>query len=77
MKTSGLFSLNLQDLGKGLIMAVLVPVVTIVEQSIQAGSLIFNWTSIGMAAAGGGLAYLVKNFLTPAQIVIPSQPPVS
>lgn len=66
MTTSNLFSLNTQDFLKGVLMAVLVPVMTIVTQSLQAGSLTFNWKAIGVAAIAGFVAYLTKNFLTPS-----------
>lgn len=45
-------------------MAVLTPAVLIIQQSLDAGVLVFNWKSIGMAAIAGGAAYLVKNLLT-------------
>jgi len=64
METSKFLRLNWQDLGKGLIMAILTPVVVIVQQSIEAGNFVFDWKSIGFAAIGGGFAYLVKNFFT-------------
>lgn len=64
MKTSNFLSLNWLDLGKGLLMAVLTPVVVIVQQSLEAGVFTLDWKSIGLAAVGGGVAYLVKNFFT-------------
>lgn len=66
MKTSNFLSLNWLDLGKGLLMAVLTPVVVIIQQSLEAGVFTFDFKSIGLAAVGGGVAYLVKNFFTPA-----------
>lgn len=63
---SKLFTLNTRDAIRAFIMAVATPAVIIIEQSIEKGELIFNWHSIYVAAIGGGLAYLVKNFLTPA-----------
>lgn len=69
MKTSNLFSLNLRDILKALIVAVITPVVPIIENSLSAGTLTFDWHNIGVAALGGFVAYLAKNFLTPAQIV--------
>lgn len=69
MTTSNLFSLNTQDFLKGVLMAVLVPVMTIVTQSLQAGSLTFNWKAIGVAAIAGFVAYLTKNFFTPPATV--------
>lgn len=65
---SKFLSLNGKDILKGLLMAVLTPVVLIIQQSLEAGNLTFNWKQIGMAAIAGGLAYLVKNFFsTPTQ----------
>lgn len=64
MKTSNFLSLNLRDIAKGLLMAILTPVVVIVQQSIESGTFTFDWKSIGVAALGGGVAYLIKNFFT-------------
>lgn len=63
------FSWKLRDFARGLIMAVLTPVVLIFQQSVEAGVLTFNWHTIGMAAVAGGLAYLVKNFFEPTKII--------
>lgn len=67
--TSGLFALDFKDLTKGLLVAIGTSVVTIIENTIQAGSITFDWQKIGLAALAGGLAYLSKNFLTPSQTV--------
>ena len=64
MNTSKFLSLNWLDLGKGLVIAILTPVVVIIEQSISAGNLTFDWKTIGVSAVAGGFAYLVKNFFT-------------
>lgn len=61
MTNSNFFGWNLNDLLKGLIMAVLTPVVTLAYTTVQAGSLIFDWKLLGGAALVGGLAYLLKN----------------
>jgi len=61
---SKLFQLNRKDFLKGLIMAVLVPAVLIIQQSLDSGTLIFNWKAILMASISGAFAYLIKNFLT-------------
>lgn len=68
MKTSNLFSLDWNDILKGLLMAVGTPVVVQIEQTIDKGSLTFNWHLLGMAAIGGLVAYLGKNFFTPATV---------
>ena len=64
MKTSNFLSLNLRDIAKGLLMAILTPVVVIIQQSLEAGVFTFDWKSIGLTAIGGGVAYLAKNFFT-------------
>jgi len=61
---SNFLSLNWADFGKGLIMAILTPVVVVVQQSIEAGTFTFDWKVIGIASLSGAVAYLVKNFFT-------------
>jgi len=68
---SSQFSLNWRDISRGFIMAVLTPAVVIIQESLKAGHLEFNWTQIGMAAVGGGLAYIVKNFFEPTKQIKP------
>lgn len=67
MKSSPMYSLNKQDLLKGLLMSILTPAIFIIEQSINAGSLVFDWKTILMASLGGGISYIIKNFFTPAE----------
>lgn len=77
--TSKMFSLNLNDFWKGLIMAVAVPAVTIITESLNKGVLTFDWKAIGIGALSGFVGYLAKNFLTPSQTIIkpaPDQPVV-
>lgn len=64
MSTSNYLSLNGRDFFNGLIMAVLPPVIVIIEQSIANRSLTFDWGLIGLTALGGALGYLTKNFFT-------------
>ena len=64
---SDFLKLNINDIFKGLLMAVLTPVVVIIQQSLEAGVFVFDWKSIGLAALSGGVAYLVKNFFTAAK----------
>jgi hypothetical protein len=61
---STIFNLNIQDLAKGLILTVLTSVITIVYNTVSAGSLTFDWQAIGLTALTSGLAYLMKNLLT-------------
>ncbi len=69
MKTSNLYSLDLKDLSKGLIVAAGGATVAGIQNVLNSGSLTFNWKSIGITALAAGLSYLAKNFFTPAQIV--------
>lgn len=62
MKDSKLFSLGLKDLFHGLVMAALTPVATIVYQSLNSGSLVLDYHTLGMASLTGGAAYLFKKF---------------
>ena len=68
--TSQMFSLKTRDVLKALLMAALAPVLFLIQQSIAAGDWTFNWKELGMAAIAGFIGYLIKNFFTPAQIVI-------
>jgi len=67
MGQSTLFTLNTSDFIKGLLMAVLSTVITIVYQTVEAGSLVFDWTAIGTMALTSALAYIMKNLFTNSQ----------
>lgn len=61
---SSIFTLNTNDFIKGLIMAVLSSVITVIYQTVEAGSLVFDWKAIGIIALTSGLAYIMKNLFT-------------
>ena len=61
---SPFLNINLNDLGKGLILAVLTSVLTVIYTTVQAGSLTFNWSLIATTALTSALSYLLKNLLT-------------
>jgi hypothetical protein len=73
MKTSPLFNINLYDVIKGLIVTAGGAAMAVIENSLQTGSLAFNWKQIGMTALAAGVAYLAKNFFTPAQTILKQQ----
>lgn len=73
--TSKRFSLNLSDWTKGLLIAILAPVLQIIIASIDAGTLTFNWSAILKTALAAGLAYLLKNLLDSPKIVITGSAP--
>ncbi len=68
--TSKIFSLNSLDFAKAFLVAIITPVLVLLQNSLDAGEFTFNWKPILMAAIGGGLAYLIKNFFTPSQTII-------
>lgn len=61
---SSFLTLNAKDFIKGLVMAVLTAVITLIYTSVQAGNLTFDWKAIGVAALSSALAYITKNLLT-------------
>jgi bacteriorhodopsin len=61
---STFLNLNSGDFIKGLIMAVLTSVITVVYQTVEAGSLTFDWKAIGTMALTSALAYIMKNLFT-------------
>jgi len=61
---SPIFTLNKADFLKGLIIAVLTAVITVAYNTVQTGTLSFDWKAISTAAASAALAYIMKNLLT-------------
>ena len=61
---STFLSLNSKDFIKGLFIAILTAVITMLYTSIEAGELMLNWKAIGMTAISAALAYITKNLLT-------------
>jgi len=64
---SPFLNIDLKDLGKGLILAVLTSVLTIVYNTVEAGNLTFDWKLILTTGITTGLSYLLKNLLTNSQ----------
>jgi hypothetical protein len=63
---SPLFSLNYKDLIKGLVMAALTGIFNIVMADINQNIFAFNGAALYHGAIVGLVAYLAKNFFTPA-----------
>ena len=69
--TSGQWKLNLKDALKGFIVAAITAAITAIYNFIQAGTLEnVDWKGVGGIALAAGLAYVIKNFLTPTTIVV-------
>lgn len=58
------YTLSARDWLKGFILAVVIPALLTIQQSLAAGELTINWQQIGMSALATLIAYLVKNFVT-------------
>lgn len=61
---SPFLNIDFNDLGKGLILAVLTSVMTVIYSTVQTGSLSFDWKLIATTAITAALGYLMKNLLT-------------
>lgn len=61
---SSFLKLNILDLAKGLVVAVLTSVLVIVRDTVSAGSLNFDWTAILQTGLLSAVAYLLKNLFT-------------
>jgi hypothetical protein len=62
MKRSGKYKLGVRDYAKGAVLAAASAALFFLQESLDAGVLVFEWKKIGMAAVGGFVAYLIKNF---------------
>lgn len=61
-----LWTVKLGDWGRALIIAIITAPLTIILQSVNAGSLVINWKTVLAAALTGGIAYILKNLGTGA-----------
>ncbi|MDD5353541.1 MAG: hypothetical protein PHS93_10300 [Candidatus Omnitrophica bacterium] len=63
---SNFLNLNWKDFLKGLLVAVIAAFLTGAYEALQAGTIEFTWAfwqPIVIAAAGAGLAYIIKNLI--------------
>lgn len=75
--TSKFLSLLPRDFLRGLVIAAITPVFTILGQSFSEGKFTIDWTSIWHVAAAAGFAYLAKNFFEPTKTIIVVKPPLT
>ncbi len=59
-----LWTVQLGDWERGLIVAILTTPFTIIYDSLSAGALTFDWRKVLAAGLAGGVGYLLKNLLT-------------
>lgn len=73
--TSSQFSLNTQDVLKGLLMAVIGAALSPILESLNAGQLSVDWKHVLAGALTAGIGYLCKNFFTPSATIVKTTPP--
>jgi len=64
MENSNFFSLKTQDFIKGFVVSFITAVLTVICQTLQAGEMVFDWTSILTVGGSAAAAYLLKNLNT-------------
>lgn len=57
-------SVNVQDFFKGLVVAVLTAIVTVLYNTIEQGAIVFNVKQLLVTSLSAALAYIIKNYLT-------------
>ncbi len=57
-------SLEWKDGARALFLSVVTSAFTLILQTLEAGSLTFDWQKIGTVAATTAVAYILKNWLT-------------
>lgn len=68
--TSSLFNLDWKDALKGAIISAITGPITIILESLNAGTFKIDWTHVGTVALAAFLSYILKKFLSPAEIKI-------
>lgn len=64
------FTIQARDFLKGAILSVISAVAPLIQATLRAGELTFNWKAIGITALGTFVAYIVKKFaLDPPTVV--------
>ena len=58
-----LFTVNVKDAIRGVLMAVISAVLTVILQVLQNGSAI-DWKAVGVVALIAGISYILKNFFS-------------
>lgn len=69
-KTSSFLRLDFSDLAKGVAVAVLSSVIPVITETVNAGSLMFDWALILKVASASAFGYLSKNLFTNSKEVV-------
>ena len=68
--TSSRWTLNTRDLIQGLLMAIITPVIVVIQQSLDLGILTFDVKAIVMAAISGAIGYILLKLPQSGKILI-------
>lgn len=58
------YTLKVRDFLKAALIAIITPVLYVIQDSMSRGELTLHWNEIIVAAISGFVAYLIKNFFT-------------
>jgi len=73
IKLSKKYTLQIGDALRGLGIAVATPVLMAIQRIAETGHMDFSWKTLMMAGIGGGVVYILKNWLLePAKTIITS-----
>jgi hypothetical protein len=75
--TSKRGTLNTRDFLRGLLITVITAALTTVLTMLEAEDLVIKWKTIGIAGLAAGISYLLKNLLSPGEIVITNPAPAT
>ena len=70
VQTNKQYTINYRDLLRGLLITVGTAVGTAILDALNAGGLSLDWKQIGLIALTAGISYILKNFLTPTEVVV-------
>lgn len=74
--TSKQYTINWRDLLRGLLITVSgAVIITLIQAFNQGGFRTINWDNVINTGISSGLAYLLKNFFTPGEIVVQNPAP--
>ena len=67
MKLSNFLKLNILDFTKGLFLAVITAVLTVIYDTLNQGNLSFDWTKIALTALTSAIGYILNRFVSNSQ----------
>lgn len=68
--TSEQFTINWRDVGRGAIVAVVMAVLTSIQQTLETGGLeTINWKAVGSVGVGALISYLVLQFTSATKTI--------